>query len=208
MHSLSGQEENEAENSWVQDQPRGKEDALPAHSRLQTPENSRLSQLLSALLGKVPMRPEGSQLSRTEATLITIIPTNAILILGYWQKSELIRSERQTWLSHSFHTEFNFPTQTPVHTEPPTQTLLPLKDSAPAQQTQHLLSCWDVGLQPVRSPAHALLLGAYHLIKNNTQLWGTEPVMYTELSPLPPSLSACQVQVYNTVTLLSSTQVP
>lgn len=95
---------------------------------------------------------------------------NAILILGYWQKSELMRSGRQTWLNHSSHTEFDFATQTAVHTEPQTHTLLPLKDSAPAQQTHHLLSCWDVGLQPARSPAHALLLGAYHLIKNNTDL--------------------------------------
>lgn len=176
VHSISGQEENEAENSWVQDQPRGKEGALPAHSRLL--RHSGLSQLLSALLGKVPVCPEGSQLSRTEATLILIFPTNVIPILGYWQKSELISEKHK------------HPTQTLLHTEPPAQTLLPLNNSAPAQHTHHLLSCWDVALQPVRSPAHALPLGAYHLIKNNTEVWGTKAVMLTELSP-SPSISLC-----------------
>lgn len=64
----------------VQDQPRGKEDALPAHSRLQTAGSSRLSQLLSAVLGKVPVCPE---LSKTEATSILIIPTTCSTMQSY-----------------------------------------------------------------------------------------------------------------------------
>jgi len=41
----------------------------------ETPETSRLSQLLSALLGKVPTGPEGSRFSKAEATFIINIPT-------------------------------------------------------------------------------------------------------------------------------------
>lgn len=146
-HSLSGQQEDQAENSWGAGPAQREGRCSPCP---QQAADTRELKTVPAAPGKGPCV---SRALHDRSHLHSDYSYhNAILVLGYWQKSELRRSEGQTWLTHPFHTEFDFPTLTPVHTEPQTQTLPPLKDSAPAQQTHRLLSCWDVGLQPGREP--------------------------------------------------------
>lgn len=146
----SGQQENQAKNCWGAGAAQREGGCSPCP---QQAADTRELQTVPAAPGEGPCVSRALQdRSHLHSDCSHHVQHNAILVLGYWQKSELRRSEGQTWLTHSFHAEFDFPTQTPAHTEPQTQTLPPLKDSAPAQQTHHLLSCWDVGLQPGREP--------------------------------------------------------